>query len=234
MIDVQQETINQPVLIEYILGADPRDSKSIRERTLEYSSGLEGWCSKGKAGILFDLVLKTKPKTIVEIGVWGGKSLIPMAVALKANKKGKIYGIDPWDPYASIEEVKEEVNRNYYLSVDHEWILLGLIDAIDYIHMGNHIELIRSTSINAPLIEEIDILHVDGNHSNKTSMEDVHKWVPLVKNGGWVIFDDMTWHENGVNTTAQAVHWLDANCVRLAVFEDIQTWGCVWGIWVKP
>ncbi len=234
MIDTDYEAANPPSQIEYILGVDPADRGKIKERTLEYTSQLEGWCSKEKAGILFDLVSKTRPKTVVEIGVWGGKSLIPMALALKTNKHGKIYGIDPWSPFASIEEIKEEINKNYWLSVNHEWILLGLIDVIHQIHLGGQIELIRSTSIDAPLITDIDILHVDGNHSNKTSMEDVNKWVPYVKNGGWIIFDDMTWHENGINTTADAVHWLDANCVRLAVFEDISIWGCVWGIWVKP
>jgi len=62
-----------------------------------------------------------------------------------------------------------------------------------------------------------------------TSYLDVTKWVPLVKSGGWIIFDDITWYENGQFTNARAVDWLNAHCKKFAEFQD----NCVWGIWVK-
>ena len=76
----------------------------------------------------------------------------------------------------------------------------------------------------------IDILHIDGNHSEQASYLDVTKWVPLVRSGGWIFFDDMTWFENGVFTTARAVEWLNANCYKLAECTDV----CTWGVWIKP
>jgi Predicted O-methyltransferase len=202
----------------------------VRKQALAYMDLLDGWCSKEKGSILVDLVLKTKPEIIVEIGVWGGKSLVPMAYALKVNGRGRIVGIDPWSNQASVEEVANPDNKAFWAHVNHTAVMNGLIEKMREFNLENEIELIRATSEEATPIEEIDILHVDGNHSDKTSYFDVVKWGPLVKKGGWIIFDDMTWYENGKYTTARAVEWLNMHCIKLAQFSD----NCDWGIWVKP
>jgi predicted O-methyltransferase YrrM len=201
-----------------------------KKQAFGFMDQMEGWCSQEKGSLLIDLVQKVQPQKIVEIGVWGGKSLIPMAAVLRANGKGKIYGIDPWSNVASIEETMHPDNKAFWGWIDHEAVMQRLMHNIDAFGLGNQIELIRSTSEDADPITEIDILHVDGNHSEKTSYLDVTKWVPLVKSGGWIIFDDMSWYENGVFTTAKAVQWLNEHCIKIAEFNDI----CLWGIWVKP
>lgn len=193
-------------------------------------SQLEGWCSQEKASLLMDLIFASKPKTLVEIGVFGGKSLIPMAYALKANEQGKIYGIDPWESSASIEGAANQANKEWWSALNHEAIRQGLINKIKLFALEKEIELIKSSSADAVPISEIDLLHIDGNHSDATSYLDVTKWVPLVASGGWIVFDDLTWHENGVYTTARAVEWLNANCIKFAEFTD----SCTWGVWIKP
>ena len=76
-------------------------------------------------------------------------------------------------------------------------------------------------------------MHIDGNHSEEASYADVAKWVPLVNSGGWIVFDDVTWHNRlGVYTTKKAVEWLDRNCMRLAQFHD--TGETEWVLWIKP
>lgn len=204
-------------------------AKPVKLEAFDYMKFLTGWCSQSKASILIDIVLKARPDKIVEIGVWGGKSLIPMACALRTNGKGKIYGIDPWDSNASIEWVKEEVSRDWWGQQDHEKILQDLIDKISLFNLEDYIDLIRTSSETADPIQDIDILHIDGNHSEETSYLDVTKWVPLVKSGGWIILDDMTWTEKGINTTGKAAAWLDEHCNKIAELKD----QCVWGIWVK-
>ena len=72
-----------------------------KQKALESMSQCTGWCSIAKGEFLVDLVLKHQPKVIVEIGVWGGRSLIPMASALKSLGEGIAYGIDPWDSLES-------------------------------------------------------------------------------------------------------------------------------------
>lgn len=198
--------------------------QDVKQRAFKYMKSLEGWCTRSKASILMDLVLTLEPKTIVEVGVFGGKSLIPMACALKAAGRGKIYGIDPWDSAESVKGM-DSVNCEWWGSLDHRKILLDLQLKIMEFGLQRQIELIEATSELAPPIPCIDILHLDGNHSEKASYADVRKWVPLVRKGGVIIFNDLTW-----GTNINAVKWMDEHCIKLARFEE----GNEWGIWIKP
>ena len=216
---------------EYVIGADNENDLSwVKPQAFAFMTQLEGWCSQNKASILIDLILKVKPDIIVEIGVFGGKSVVPMACALKANGKGKIFGIDPWSAQASVEGLINAENKTWWGSIDHDAIMRGLIRKIRQFDLVHQIELIKATSVDAPSIAGIDIVHIDGNHSEETSYFDVCKWVPLVRSGGWVIFDDMNWCENNINTTSRAVQWLNQNCIKFSEFNEAATWG----IWVKP
>lgn len=197
--------------------------QNTKQVSFRYMDQLEGWCTKNKASILIDIIFMLRPNTIVEVGVWGGKSLIPMAQGLKEIKQGKIYGIDPWNHLASIEGM-EGANYEWWNQVDHHAILKGLKEKIIQFDLDNQIELIRETSQEAPNINPIDILHIDGNHSEQASMLDVNKWVPLVRRGGVIILDDMDWVTN-----QSAVKYLDDHCIRIAAFQENN----VWGIWVK-
>jgi predicted O-methyltransferase YrrM len=185
---------------------------------------LEGWCTKNKAAILMDLIFMLNPKIIVEIGVWGGKSLIPMTYALKCSENSKIYGIDPWDNAKSIEGM-EGIHYEWWSNVDHQRVLNGLENKIRELGLSNQIELIKTSSELANPIIDIDFLHIDGNHSEAAANLDVYKWVPLVKKGGIIIFDDTDW-----GTNQSAVDWLNENCIKWAQFEDESCWG----IWIKP
>jgi len=196
----------------------------VKHEAFNYMDQLEGWCSKNKASVLINLIFMLNPKTIVEIGVWGGKSLIPMAHALKTNERGVAYGIDPWDNLESVDGM-EGVNYEWWNSIDHKKILSDLEIKIIQFDLESQIILLKTTSQLAPIIPNIDILHIDGNHSEKSSTLDVNKWVPLVRKGGIIIFDDVTW-----GTNDNAVQWLDENCIRLAEFHEDNDWA----VWIKP
>lgn len=195
----------------------------VKQQAFNYMDQLEGWCSKQKASILMDLIFMIKPETIVEIGVFGGKSLVPMAYALQINKTGKIIGIDPWSHTASTEGM-DGVNEEWWGKLDHEKILKGLQQKIAQFGLKDQIILLRTSSENAPLVESIDMLHIDGNHSEKTSWIDATKWIPQVRRGGIVIFDDITWA-----TQKRAVEYVDEHCIKIAEFRGDN----VWGIWIK-
>jgi predicted O-methyltransferase YrrM len=205
------------------------DEVRIKQEAFAFMNQLQGWCTERKASTLIDIILKTRPNKIVEIGVYGGKSVVPMACALKAVGKGKIYGIDPWDNGAAVVGVMNQDNLNYWSTINLQAIKAELVRKIFQFGLEDSIVLIESTSEAAAPIQDIDILHIDGNHSDITSYFDVTKWAPLVKSGGWIILDDMTWYENGTFTTARAAEWLDTHCKKFAEFKDVS----VWGIWIK-
>jgi len=196
----------------------------LKNEVFQIMKELEGWCSTEKASILMDIILGTKPKIILEIGVFGGKSLIPMAFAAKFNKTGKVYGIDPWTKEASSDGLTDD-HLKWWSTINHDKILKGLNSKIKQFGLEPEIELIRSTSEDCQFISNINILHIDGNHSEKASYLDVTKWVPLVESGGIIIFDDLNW-----SSTMLAVEWLNANCIKLAEFKSDN----IWGVWIKP
>ena len=167
----------------------------IKTQAFQAMDRLEGWCSREKASVLMDFIFLLKPQTILEIGVWGGKSLIPMAFATRANQtEGHVYGIDPWSSDESIKGM-EGANYEWWNQVDHSGILKGLERSIKQLDLGDYITLIRSTSeaADSTIIGSIDMLHIDGNHSEEASLIDVEKWVPQVRSGGLIIFDDVNW-----------------------------------------
>lgn len=196
----------------------------IKWKAFQAMDELEGWCSRDKASVLIDLILMMKPKMVVEIGVFGGKSLVPMAFALKEIGSGVAIGIDPWSSTESAVGM-DGVNYDYWSKLDHEQIYQGLVSKINKFGLNNHIMLIRETSEEAMPIPDIELLHIDGNHSEETSLLDVYKWVPFVKKGGIIVFDDVNW-----KSTNKATQWLDEHCIKFAEFSGDN----IWGIWIKP
>ena len=57
--------------------------------------------------------------------------------------------------------------------------------------------------------ESIDILHVDGNHTQDIALGDVQMYLPKVKKGGYIWLDDANWE-----TTHLAREFLFANCMK--------------------
>lgn len=221
--DYQETT---PTHYEYTIIANKSELVKNEKTKLVSSQSMDqltGWCTKFKAFKLIDLVIEKKAEIVVEVGVWGGRSLVPMAYALKQLGHGKVYGIDPWSSTASTEGM-DKINKDWWGAIDHEIIYQGLAQKIELFELSNYVELIKSTSVDAEPIADIDLLHIDGNHSEETSLYDAMKWAPLVKTGGYIVFDDTTW-----GTTAKAVKWLDANYTRIADYHE----DCDWSIWLK-
>ncbi len=214
---------------EYVIQVDS-DTAILKLKVFEEMKSLEGWCSEKKASILIDYILSKKPDRVLEIGVFGGKSLVPMAFALQANGKGKIFGIDSWDPVVSVQGMLEESHKIWWSQLDHQKIKWGLFRKIEQLKLRDYIEIWQTTSENAPLISEIDILHIDGNHSEERAYSDVLKWVPMVKKGGIILLNDMNWSENGYLTMVSAIEWLDETCHKIFEFNELYE---SWGIWVK-
>ena len=51
---------------------------------------------------------RERPKVIVELGIFGGRSLLPQALQLRDNGDGGIiYGIDPWTKAAALDRTAD-------------------------------------------------------------------------------------------------------------------------------
>jgi predicted O-methyltransferase YrrM len=183
---------------------------------LEAEAKLAGWCSREKAMEIVRTVLRERPKTCVEIGVFGGRSLVPCAAALRHIGAGEIYGIEAWNPNIAIENATNEVNDDWWSKIDFAAIKREFYRFIAATNLTRHVRVIEAPSGRAAgLFDQIDFLHIDGSHSMVNAAEDVILYVRKVRSGGIVVFDDVNWQ-----STAPARALLAALCDTMTVLKD--------------
>lgn len=173
-----------------------------------------GWCSREKATKLIDITLSIDKPTVVEIGVFGGSSLLPLALACQANG-GRCFGIDPWSAAAATRGMIAEEHIAWWSREDLDAAYWHCAGHVLRLGLDKHVSLLRETSDQAAGrfgLESIDLLHIDGNHSCEQSLRDATGWLPKVRRGGWVVFDDVYWSEGGHATTELATTWLLQRC----------------------
>lgn len=159
---------------------------------------LDGWCSPEKGQTLAALVLGTHPEVCVEIGVWGGRSALPIALALKEIGRGTLICIDPWSNAASAEGQVNVQDAEWWGKVaDHETVYNRFLNTIAEHGIGQCVRVVRQRSDQVPVPANIDLLHIDGNHSDQ-AVKDVERFAPNVRAGGFVCCDDLDWSGGGV------------------------------------
>lgn len=170
---------------------------------------LEGWVTAERGCEMADLIVANKPKVCVELGVFGGRSLIAQALALRENGRGVIYGIDPWKVEAALEGENDANKEWWSKNVDLHFIHTGTMNAIWRLNLDKWAVVIRAKAEDAQWTFQggIDHLFIDGNHSEVSSCRDVNSWTPLVRPSGTIIFDDANWP-----STQKAIAILNGCC----------------------
>lgn len=165
-----------------------------------------GWTSFEKAKALTGIVFATRPHTVVEIGVWSGKSLISMALACKDVGAGKCYGIDPFEASASVIGQtganaewwsKQEAHEHMLGYFQRQVIAFGVSDVVEHVRD-------LSDNVNVNQWDAINLLHIDGNHGPQ-ALKDAQRFAPKIPVGGFAVLDDLNWQDGGVS---QAVDYL--------------------------
>jgi predicted O-methyltransferase YrrM len=158
---------------------------------------LPGWCSEDKFNKMYSLIKKINPDKLLEIGVFGGKSLFSQALALKDNKNGHIIGIDSWDKKDCIQYMTDPVAIEWWSKLDYASIYKSCMKFIKENKLKKYCSLYKGTTkeYRYQLRNDIDILHIDGNHEEASSCYDVETYVPFVKKNGYIWFDDANWHQ---------------------------------------
>jgi hypothetical protein len=157
----------------------------------ETHAKLEGWCDIQKAYTLASMVVALRPEVTVEIGVYGGKSFIPMALAHRFVGSGKIIGIDPWskEVAVSVQPTNNPQHKEWWSKIDIEAIYTGFSRKIDELDLRNYVTIHRKESKFVSPPPKIGLLHIDGAH-NDVAISDAKTYGPRVAFGGFCIMDD--------------------------------------------
>jgi len=183
---------------------------------LEAEAQLAGWCSREKALIIARTVLQERPHICVEIGIFGGRSLIPCAAALRHIGEGVIYGIEAWSPNVAIANPTNLVNDDWWSKVDFTGIKQAFFRFVSATNLTQQVRVVEAPSGRAAaLFDKIDFLHIDGSHSAFNAAEDVILYASKVRPGGIVVFDDVNWQ-----STAPARELLAGFCDTITVLKD--------------
>jgi predicted O-methyltransferase YrrM len=173
-------------------------SRSIRLAT----SKIEGWNSDHKADSLISLVLWTKPKRILEVGVFGGKSLCVFGLSLQYLGQGHITGIDSWTTSAVVDSHETAEEKQWWAGHGEgpgsvleqrrleaiRWVKTFGLDPYCTIRQADAHQ-VSSEYEN----ESFDIIHLDADKSHIGSLREIHTWLPKLRIGGYLVYDDCDW-----------------------------------------
>lgn len=170
---------------------------------------LPGWCSVSKSQHLASMVIALHAKTSVEIGVFAGRSLFGMALAHKHIGHGLVIGIDPWTKAAATEGYTGE-NETWWGGLNLEKIYQDFVRKVSEMGCNNVVQVVRKKSDDFDPPPIIDILSLDGQHTEQAAI-DVARYAPKIRVGGLIVLDDMTWVNNGIVPVPIAAEWLSKN-----------------------
>ena len=163
---------------------------------------MDGWCIPEKACDFAAFILSLRPKVSVEIGVWGGRGTLSMALAHRFIDFGHVVAIDPWSASASIVGQTGK-DLDYWSNQEmHDLVYGRFMKNLAILQLHNWVEVQRKRSDEATLPDVIDFAVLDGNHAEQAiaDVDRVGKRVPV---GGVVYLDDLKWTGGAVGRAAE-------------------------------
>lgn len=157
--------------------------------------------SKEEGQLYFDL-LKTVPEggVVVELGLHFGRSF-SIIRQLSQEKNFRVYGVDSFEHGGVIEgkEIPGKAVKQYFFDHNRDFKF----------HLY---EEKTNTAVRKfrKLKRKIDFLLVDAGHSYEDVRDDLNKWVPLVKDGGYIFCHD--YYRDSLDGVTKAVdEFLETN-----------------------
>ena len=192
-------------------GATPRASALGREAAaalLRQIQAVPGMCDDEKLWALAAIARHAPPGDLVEIGSWWGKSAVALAWLGARHGIGPLLCVDPWSA-EGMRQAREDLDA-VSAAADHEEA--ALIFRINLLSLGvPGVNYLRMPSVQGaahyradPVARSeafgetryagaISVLHIDGNHEYSFVSADVAEWLPMLRDGGWLVLDDYLW-----------------------------------------
>jgi hypothetical protein len=167
---------------------------------------LDGWCSVDKALALASAVVSIRPNISTEVGVYGGRGTIALALAHRYIGQGKVIAIDPFSNEAATEGY-EGVHKEWWGKQQLDAVMAGFLRAVEQLKLGDYVDFRRAKSDDVEPASEIGVLVVDGQHSMQ-ALTDVKRYATKVPTGGFCLLDDEEWVGGGPKAASQ---WLLSN-----------------------
>lgn len=157
-----------------------------------------GGCSDEKALLLAALVHRAPVRRSIDVGVYRGRSLIPLAVAHR-RAGGHVLGIDPFSVQEAYQEDRPdmlEALEAWRHGIDPDALYADVQQRLVDLDLGESAVLVRKPSREVwPTLADgsAGVIHVDGNHDRTPATHDMIEAARVVAGGGFVVVDDPSW-----------------------------------------
>lgn len=186
---------------------------------------LPGWCSMEKAFTLASIVMAQRPAITVEVGIYGGSSLLPILLAHQGINFGIVYGIEPWSVEEAMKAQTTAADVEWWSKQNFAKLEDDLTSVMKRLGLEEFFRLVRKPSRQANPIPGTGVLHIDGAHSDQ-AIQDVVRFAQQVELGGYVIMDDLQWAGGGVQRAVQRLSQMGYKQLYLlgtgAVFQRLK------------
>lgn len=166
----------------------------------------------------YDLVALLGPRVLVELGVDRGESFFAFCQSAAENATGtRCFGVDLWTGDEHVGGYDETTYREVAAHTAQHYSELATL-----LRMG--FDEARNNFANG----SVDILHIDGLHTEEAVRHDVETWLSKLREGGILLMHDVCVRNRGFGV------W--------KVWEEQKTRGRAWtftagpglGVWQKP
>jgi len=170
---------------------------NLKREVVRYLEG--SWCSAEKINLMMDLLCVIEPALCVEIGAFTGSSVLPVASTLKHLQVGRVIAIDAWSSLEAIKNLDfDDPNRPHWAAMDMKNAYLKFQTMLwEHFLTPYCVTLCLPSNVAARYVNEIDFLNLDGDYSERGSMEDVKLYLPKVKRGGYILLSNLYTMVNG-------------------------------------
>lgn len=158
---------------------------------------LRGWNSNDNA--FETLILKVKPKTIIEVGSWKGASAINMAqICKKNNLQPQIFCVDTWlgalEFWTNLADTEE---RNLYFKNGYPQVYYQFLSNV--IHTDTQ-DLITPLPLPSNIAHKVlnfhnikaDLIYIDASHEYEDVLVDIRNYRQLLDTSGIIFGDDFS------------------------------------------
>jgi len=175
-------------------------------------SSIPGQSDDLKIWLLTQIFRCARQGDVVEIGSAYGRSAFALAWLSSFHSIGPVICVDPWNVISSESQGKQAtLIDQMVLDFNFQKIFEAFIASVSGFKNVNYIKkpsgeavieyraagdsgYVISKELGATKITgSISILHIDGNHKYEEVRRDLEGWLPFVKPGGWILFDDYVW-----------------------------------------
>ena len=155
---------------------------------------LQGWASE--ASVFLEVIEKIKPKTIIEVGSWKGRSAIHMTQLALLHcdaRELEVVCVDTW--LGSVEHWTGNIDFKNFMRNGRSRLYEQFLSNVIHKGLQNNITPFPIDSINAyevcaKLGIVADLIYIDAGHDYTSVCNDLFNWSSILREGGYLIGDD--------------------------------------------